>query len=101
MRKKESITELERVGLADADLEFEEFDSAEFLTTKESMAAYLSHAALSGDAEHFKAAMKTAARAQTMAKIAAEAGITREGAYKALKLAPRPNCRRPSEYSTP
>jgi len=29
--------------------------------------------------------MKTAARAEKMAKIAADAGVTREGAYKALR----------------
>ncbi|KLU36924.1 hypothetical protein AB595_10780 [Massilia sp. WF1] len=62
-----------------------DFDSAEFLNTKESIAAYLSFAAQSGDPEHFKAALKTAARAEKMANIAAEAGITREGAYKSLK----------------
>lgn len=62
-----------------------DFDSAKYLNTKEAVAAYLSFAAQSGDAEHLKAAMKTAARAEKMAKIAADAGVTREGAYKALK----------------
>ncbi len=62
-----------------------DFDSAEYLKTKESIAAYLSFAAQSGDAEHLKSAMKTAARAESMAKIAKSAGITREGAYKSLK----------------
>lgn len=62
-----------------------DFDSANYLGSKEAIAAYLSFAAQSGDAEHLKAAMKTAARAEKMAKIAADAGVTREGAYKALK----------------
>lgn len=62
-----------------------DFDSAKYLDSKEAIAAYLSFAAQSGDAEHLKAAMKTAARAEKMARIAANAGVTREGAYKALK----------------
>jgi probable addiction module antidote protein len=83
-----TLTELESVPGLD-DLEgvdgISDFDSAEFLNTKGAIAAYLSMAAQSGDPEHFKAALKTAARAETMAHIAAEAGITREGAYKSLK----------------
>lgn len=83
-----TLTELESVPGLD-DLEgvegITDFDSAEFLNTKGAIAAYLSLAAQSGDPEHFKAALKTAARAETMAHIAAEAGITREGAYKSLK----------------
>lgn len=63
----------------------EDLDSAKYLDSKEAIAAYLSFAAQSGDAEHLKAAMKTAARAEKMAKIAANAGVTREGAYKALR----------------
>lgn len=84
-KKTEALRELESIGLSEADLGLEEFDSAEYLTTKEAIAAFLSSAAQSGDAEHLKAAMKTAARAEKMAKIAADAGVTREGAYKALK----------------
>lgn len=84
-KKTEALRELESIGLSEADLGLEEFDSAEYLTTKEAIAAFLSSAAQSGDAEHLKAAMKTAARAEKMSKIAADAGVTREGAYKALK----------------
>ena len=83
-----SLKDLESVAGLD-DLEgvkgVSDFDSAKYLDTKESIAAYLSFAAQSGDAEHLKAAMKTAARAEKMAKIAADAGVTREGAYKALR----------------
>lgn len=61
------------------------FDSAKYPDSKKAITAYLSFAAQSGDAEHLQAAMKTAARAEKMAKIAANAGVTREGAYKALK----------------
>lgn len=86
MSKKSGTTvDLESFGLTETDLQLEEFDSAEYLNTKESIAAYLSFAAQSGNAEHFKAAIKTAARAEKMAKLAENAGITREGAYKSLK----------------
>jgi len=67
-----------------------EFDAAEHLATKESIAAYLSAALASGDMEHFKEAIKTAARAEGMAHIAKGAGVTREGAYKALKTGSKP-----------
>lgn len=83
-----ALTELESVPGLD-DLEgiegISEFDAAEYLTTKRSIAAFLTAAAHSNDPEHFKAALKTAARAEKMAHIAAEAGISREGAYKSLK----------------
>jgi probable addiction module antidote protein len=83
-----TLTELQSVPGLD-DLEgvegISEFDSAEHLTTKTAIAAYLSFAAKSGDLEHFKAAVATAARAEKMAKIAEVAGISREGAYKSLK----------------
>lgn len=76
-------------GLEDLE-ELKEFDAAEHLTTTEAIAAYLSSALASGDIEHFKKAIKTAARAQKMAKIAEAAGITREGAYKALRTGSKP-----------
>lgn len=79
LQSVEGLDDLEGVeGVSD-------FDSAEYLKTKEAIAAYLSFAAQSGDAEHLKKAMKTAARAENMAKLAEAAGITREGAYKSLK----------------
>ena len=84
-KKSETAVDLESFDLTEADLQLEEFDSAEYLNTKESIAAYLSFAAQSGNAEHFKAAMKIAARAERMSKLAEHAGITREGAYKSLK----------------
>lgn len=82
------LTDLDSVeGLVDLEgIEgVSDFDSAKYLKTKLSIAAYLSFAAQSGDAENLKAAMKTAARAESMAKIVESAGITREGAYKSLK----------------
>ena len=90
MRKKTEalLTDLDSLeGLDDLNgIEgVSDFYSAAYLKTREAIAAYLSFAAQSGDAERLKAAMKTAARAESMAKIAASAGITREGAYKSLK----------------
>lgn len=84
-KKSGTPVDLDSFDLTEADLQLEEFDSAEYLNTQASIAAYLSFAAQSGNAEHFKAAIKTAARAQKMAKIAEHAGITREGTYKSLK----------------
>lgn len=79
----ESVARLEDLeGIEDIS----DFDSAEYLNTKEAIAAYLSFAAQSGDTEHFKEALKTAARAEEMANIAADSGITRNDAYEELKL---------------
>jgi probable addiction module antidote protein len=66
------------------------FDAARHLNSKEAVAAFLSFAFRSGDVEHFKEAIKTAARAQKMSKVAESAGLTREGAYKALKPGSKP-----------
>lgn len=61
------------------------FDPAKHLNSKEAIAAFLSFAVGSGDVEHFKEAIKISARAEKMSGIAESAGLTREGAYKALK----------------
>jgi probable addiction module antidote protein len=66
------------------------FDPAKHLNSKEAIAAFLSFALRSGDVEHFKEAIKTAARAETMSGIAGSAGLTREDAYKALKPGSKP-----------
>jgi probable addiction module antidote protein len=73
-------------GIDDLD----DFDAAEHLGTPVAIAAFLSSALASGDMEHIKQAIKTAARAQSMAKLAQGAGVTREGAYKALKPGTKP-----------
>src|SRR5690242_15054130 len=89
-KKTKSVAERDSVHIDQSLLELEDFDSAEFLTSKEAIAAYLQHAFASGDMEHFKQAIKTARRAEKMSKIAADAGITREGAYKALRKGTEP-----------
>lgn len=50
----------------------------------------MSFAAQSGDTEHFKSALKTAALAEEMGNLAAHAAITRKSAYTALKPGSRP-----------
>ena len=66
------------------------FDPAKHLNSKEAIAAFLSFAVRSGDVEHFKEAIKIAARAERMSRVAESAGLTREGAYKALKPGSKP-----------
>jgi probable addiction module antidote protein len=84
LKSVEGLDDLEGVeGVSD-------FDSAKHLKTKEAIAAYLSFAAQSGDTEHFKSALKTAAHAAEMGNLAANAAITRKSAYTALKPGSRP-----------
>ena len=60
------------------------FDAAEFLDTEELQAGYLAEVAKENDPVELLKAIDTIARARGMAKTAREAGITREGLYKAL-----------------
>ena len=63
---------------------FTHFDAATYLTTDEGIAAFLDAAAEGNDAAHLAQALATVARARNMSQIARDAGITREGLYKAL-----------------
>ncbi len=65
-------------------LETTKFDVAEYLDTDELRKAYLELAAKDGTQEELLKAINDVARAKGMAKTAKEAGITREGLYKAL-----------------
>jgi len=60
------------------------FDSAEYLDDEELQARYLVDVAKENDPAELLRAIDTIARARGMAKTAREAGITREGLYKAL-----------------
>lgn len=60
------------------------WDSAEALDTPEAIVAYLEAALEEDDAALLTHALGVAARAKGMAKIASEAGVTREALYKAL-----------------
>ncbi len=64
---------------------FTRFDAADYLKTPEDIAAYLEAAAEDGDSAAMAAALGAVARAQNMSKLARDAGLSREGLYKALK----------------
>ncbi len=60
------------------------FDVADYLDTKELQDGYLEAVAKENDPAELIKAIKTVARAKGMSKTANDAGITREGLYKAL-----------------
>jgi probable addiction module antidote protein len=60
------------------------FDAARHLTSARAQAELLADAVDSGDARYIATALGVIARARGMAKIANEAGITREALYKSL-----------------
>lgn len=64
----------------------EPYDVAEHLRTPEEMAAYLDACIeeSEGDAAFIAKALGDIARAQGMSKVARDAGVSREGLYKAL-----------------
>ena len=61
-----------------------EFDAAEYLNNEELQVGYLAEVAKENNPAELLKAIDTIARARGMAKTAREAGITREGLYKAL-----------------
>ena len=62
---------------------------AHYLKNKEDIAAYITMVIEEGDAAELAHALGVAARARGMSEVAKEAGLTREGLYKAL----RPNAK--------
>ena len=70
------------------------FDAADFLTTKEDIAAFLEisaeEAANDNDLTCLLNAISVAARAQGMMQVAKEAGISRESLYKSLSPDAKP-----------
>lgn len=71
-------------------LHLEEFDAAQHLTSKEAIAAYMTEVMATGDPAILLSAMNDVVRAHGMGRVAKEAGITREGAYKALRQGSKP-----------
>ena len=69
---------------------FSRFDTADYLRTEEDMAAYLEAASEDGEPDMMVAALATIARARNMTQLAKDAGVTREGLYKALAPAGNP-----------
>lgn len=66
------------------------FDIANYLTTKEDIATYLTIIIEEGDASELAYALGVASRTRGMAEVAKSAGITREAMYKALRPGARP-----------
>ena|SRR5476649_1074880 len=77
------LDDLEALGLSP-------FDPTQHLSSKEAAAAYMSEIVATGNADLFRAAMSDVVRAYGMGKVAAQADITREGAYKALRAGSKP-----------
>lgn len=65
-------------------LETRKWDAANYLETREDIASYLDAILEDGDPRVFKAALDDIARSEGMAKIAAEANLSRTSLYKAL-----------------
>ena len=65
---------------------FSRWDSAEYLKTDEDIAQYLEAALEEDDPAFFAQALGVVARARGMTQVAKDAGVTREGLYKALSL---------------
>ena len=64
--------------------ELEKWDAADYLTTPELQAEYLSIVMADGDAAEIRSALNAVARARGMTSVAKAAKITREGLYRAL-----------------
>jgi probable addiction module antidote protein len=71
-------------------LETKPYDSAEYLTTPEDVAAYLEAAFEDGDPALIAYALGTIARAEGMTEVAKAAGLTRASLYKALSTEGNP-----------
>jgi probable addiction module antidote protein len=66
------------------------FDAAEYLTSDEEVAAYLTTVLEENDAALLAAALGDIARARGMTQVAKDSGITREALYKALRPGSEP-----------
>ncbi len=67
------------------------FDAADYLKTEADCAQYLSVVLEDGDPALLAAALGDVARARGMSQVARDAGITREGLYKALSAEGNPS----------
>ena len=66
------------------------FEASDYLATAEARAEYMTAALETGDVRFIRDALETVAKAIGMAKVARQAGITREGLYKVLGPAGNP-----------
>ena len=63
---------------------FTEFDPAEYLTSPEAIAEFITDALETGDAGYIAKTMGVAARAKGMAELARETGLSREQLYRSF-----------------
>ena len=63
---------------------FTRYDSADYLKTEEDIAAYIEAVTEEGDPALITHALGVVARARNMSQLARDAGLSREGVYKAL-----------------
>ncbi len=63
---------------------FTEFDPAEYLTSPEAIAEFVTDALETGDAVYIAKAMGAAARAKGMTELARETGLSREQLYRSF-----------------
>ena len=70
--------------------ELPEFDAAEYLNSKEDVAAYLTTVLEENAPALLAAALGDIARARVMTQVAKDSGITREALYKALRPGSEP-----------
>lgn len=75
-------------------IETAKWDSAEYLKTREDIAAYLEAAFEDGDISLIAHALGDVARSEGMTQIARETGLSRESLYRSLSAAGNP------EFST-
>lgn len=71
-------------GRAERRAAIRRFDPAEYLNGVEELAAFLTAALETGDAEHIQEAIGIAARARGMSEVASAAHVSRENLYRAL-----------------
>lgn len=69
---------------------FSTFDTADYLKTEAEIAAYLDAASEDGDPKVLVSAIGDVIRARNVSKIARDAGLTREGLYKAFSSGGNP-----------
>jgi probable addiction module antidote protein len=70
--------------------ELPEFDAAEYLSSEDDVAAYLTTILEENDAALLAAALGDIARSRGMTQVAKDSGITREALYKALRPGSEP-----------
>lgn len=69
---------------------FSTFDTVNYLTNEETIAAYLTAVVQEGDMELLLVALKDIANARNMTQLAADAGLSRASLYKALTPGAKP-----------